>query len=47
MSQQTLLIVHKDDTIRRDMHDIVAHFDFKIIYTDNGLQAMHALQYKS
>lgn len=40
--KRNILIIHKDDQARREMHSILSHFDFNLTYADDGLHGLHA-----
>ena len=40
--KKKILIIHKDDQSRREMHDILSHFDFDLTYADDGLHGLYA-----
>ncbi|MBL6446318.1 response regulator [Fulvivirga sp. 29W222] len=40
--KKNILIIHKDDQARREMHDILSHFDFNLTYADDGLHGLYA-----
>ncbi len=41
----TILIVHSDDGDRKGIHDILSHFDFDLIYANDGLIGLQAAKY--
>lgn len=44
MAVKNILIIHKDDSIRREMHRILSDFDFKLTYADDGLHGLYAVK---
>ncbi len=41
----TILIIHSDDGDRKGIHDILSHFDFDLIYANDGLSGLQAAKY--
>lgn len=37
----SILVIHKDNNARREIHNIISRFDFQITYADDGLQGLH------
>ncbi|MDX1627616.1 MAG: response regulator [Fulvivirga sp.] len=46
MAKQTIMIAHKDNDARRDIHNIISRFNFDIIYADDGIQGLETAKYK-
>lgn len=42
MKRKSILIIHKDDRTRREMHSILSHFNFHLTYAEDGLHGLHA-----
>lgn len=40
-NQASILVIHKDNNARREIHNIISRFDFNITYADDGLQGLH------
>lgn len=38
----SILIIHKDNNSRREIHNIISRFDFDITYADDGLQGLYS-----
>ncbi|WP_185152855.1 response regulator [Fulvivirga aurantia] len=45
MERTRILIVHRDNNSRREIHNILSRFDFEITYADDGLQGLHTAKY--
>lgn len=43
--KKNILIIHKDDQARREMHAILSHFDFNLTYADDGLHGLYAAKF--
>lgn len=41
-----ILIIHRDNTARREIHNILSRFNFDITYADDGLQGLETAKYK-
>lgn len=41
MERKSILIIHRDDNTRKEMHDILSHFDFNLLYADDGLHGLY------
>lgn len=45
MKRKKLLIIHRDDSTRREMHNILSHFDFELVYADDALHGLYAAKF--
>ncbi len=41
-----LLIIHRDNAARREIHNILSRFNFDITYVDDGLQGLETAKHK-
>ncbi|UII28023.1 response regulator [Fulvivirga maritima] len=42
MKSKRILIIHQDEETRREMHSILSHFDFDLMYATDGLHGLYA-----
>lgn len=46
MGKLRILIIHRDDSSRREIHNILSRFEFDIAYANDGLQGLHTAKHK-
>lgn len=46
MEKQRVLVIHQKETVRNGIHQILANYEFDIIYASDGLEGLAAAKYE-